>query len=386
MLSTTKARVLRLSADDNILVAGERIEKDAMTSEGVATRQRIPFGHKMAAQPIAVGEPVKKFGQIIGFASQPIAAGDWVHEHNCNVGAEHGAFERDYDFCAGIAADRFRAGGRARDVRGLPALQRQGRHAQLSGHPDQRQLLGDRRQVHGAGDHALGHARRLSDHRRRRAVRARHRLRHGPQGRRFRRAAPDAMGLHLQPQPRRRAAGRARLRGLPDRPHEGSLRHRRRRHLPDDDHPGDRRHQEDDRMGRRAHQGDAADRGARQARDDAGFRADAGAAMRRLGRLFRHHRQPGAGRGGRHAGPPGRHGDPLGDAGNLWRRASADAPRGEPRGRREADRAHQMVGGLHRAQWRRDEQQSVARQQARRADDHSREVAGRGGQGRHDAR
>ena len=107
MLSTTKARVLRLSADDNILVAGERIEKDAMTSEGVATRQRIPFGHKMAAQPIAVGEPVKKFGQIIGFASQPIAAGDWVHEHNCNVGAEHGAFERDYDFCAGLQPTDF---------------------------------------------------------------------------------------------------------------------------------------------------------------------------------------------------------------------------------------------------------------------------------------
>src|SRR3954471_13350164 len=107
MLSTTKARVLRLSADDNILVAGERIEKDAMTSEGIATRQRIPFGHKMAAQPIAAGEPVVKFGQIIGFASQPIAAGDWVHEHNCNVGAEHGAFERDYDFCAGLQPTDF---------------------------------------------------------------------------------------------------------------------------------------------------------------------------------------------------------------------------------------------------------------------------------------
>ena len=107
MVSNTSARVLRLSAEDNILVAGERIEKDAVTAEGVAARQRIPFGHKMAAQPIAAGEAVRKFGQIIGFASQPIAAGDWVHEHNCNMGPEHGAFERDYDFCAGMQPTDF---------------------------------------------------------------------------------------------------------------------------------------------------------------------------------------------------------------------------------------------------------------------------------------
>jgi altronate hydrolase len=100
MLTVKTARVLRLSPEDNILVAGERIEKDAPTSEGVKTRQRIPFGHKLAAAPIAAGEPVVKFGQIIGFASQPIAVGDWVHEHNCNMGPELGAFERDYAFSA----------------------------------------------------------------------------------------------------------------------------------------------------------------------------------------------------------------------------------------------------------------------------------------------
>ena len=80
------------------------------TAEGVDARQRIPFGHKIAAQPIAAGEAVRKFGQIIGFASQPIAAGDWVHEHNCNMGPEHGAFERDYAFLRRHAADGLRAG------------------------------------------------------------------------------------------------------------------------------------------------------------------------------------------------------------------------------------------------------------------------------------
>ena len=63
----------------------------------------------------------------------------------------------------------------------------------------------------------------------------------------------------------------------------------------------------------------------------------------------------------------------------LTRRAAT------PASRPEARRAHPLVGRLHRAQRRRDEQQSVARQQGGRPDDHPREVARRGGQGRHDA-
>ena len=54
---------------------------------------------------------------------------------------------------------------------------------------------------------------------------------------------------------------------------------------------------------------------------------DARAAVRRLRRLFRHHRQPGARRRRRHPGAPRRHGDPVGDAGDLRRRASAHPPR-----------------------------------------------------------
>ena len=66
------------------------------------------------------------------------------------------------------------------------------------------------------------------------------------------------------------------------------------------------------------------------ARNRAGVRTDAGAAMRRQRRLFRHHRQSGAGRGGGSAGGPWRHRHPVGDAGDLWRRASAHPPRQRP--------------------------------------------------------
>jgi altronate hydrolase len=54
------------------------------------------MGHKFAVRPIRAGEPVYKFGQIIGFAGRDIASGEHVHVHN--VKAE--AFERDYAFGA----------------------------------------------------------------------------------------------------------------------------------------------------------------------------------------------------------------------------------------------------------------------------------------------
>src|SRR5437588_10347617 len=86
-------RSIRLNADDNIIVAVDTIDKGRRAA-GLTALARIPRGHKMAAAPIAKGEPIRKFGQIIGFAKAPIALGEWVHEHN----VEMAEFERDYAF------------------------------------------------------------------------------------------------------------------------------------------------------------------------------------------------------------------------------------------------------------------------------------------------
>jgi len=42
----------------------------------------IPFGHKLAIRPIARGENIVKYGEVIGVATQPIKAGAWVNTHN----------------------------------------------------------------------------------------------------------------------------------------------------------------------------------------------------------------------------------------------------------------------------------------------------------------
>jgi altronate hydrolase len=89
-------RALRLHPNDNVMVAIDEIRPGDAPVDGPVAVDRIAKGHKVATRPIAVGEPVRKFGQIIGFASIAIAPGQWVHEHNCSVGQ----FDRDYGFCA----------------------------------------------------------------------------------------------------------------------------------------------------------------------------------------------------------------------------------------------------------------------------------------------
>jgi altronate hydrolase len=86
-------RILRLHPDDNLVVAIEPILPGA-AAEGVTAISRVPKGHKMATRAIGEGEPVLKFGQIIGFATKPIQPGEFIHEHNCGVHE----FARDYHF------------------------------------------------------------------------------------------------------------------------------------------------------------------------------------------------------------------------------------------------------------------------------------------------
>lgn len=95
--TTQKHHMLRLNAADNVVVAITVVDKGSPTSEGIVAGERIGKGHKMASKPIKAGEPVRKFGQIIGFAKVDIPAGAWVHEHNIGMGE----LSHDYAFAEG---------------------------------------------------------------------------------------------------------------------------------------------------------------------------------------------------------------------------------------------------------------------------------------------
>ena len=94
----TISPVIRLHPDDGVLIARASLPPGTVVADGVTTVERIPSGHKVAIKPIAVGEPVIRYGQIIGFATAPIAPGQHVHVQNIGMGD----FAKDYAYCADV--------------------------------------------------------------------------------------------------------------------------------------------------------------------------------------------------------------------------------------------------------------------------------------------
>jgi altronate hydrolase len=114
---TADAPFVRLHPDDNVAIAKRHVNRGtafelsgAESPRGVArgtrtaaaaaitTRDRIDLGHKIAIASIRHGEPVRKFGQLIGYATVDIQPGDWVHSHNLAVGELH----LDYQFATDV--------------------------------------------------------------------------------------------------------------------------------------------------------------------------------------------------------------------------------------------------------------------------------------------
>lgn len=85
-LAVAQAEAVRLHPADNVVVAPVRIARGArLAGEGITAVDSIPMGHKIATQRIAAGEIIRKYGQVIGVATEDIAPGRHVHVHNIAV-------------------------------------------------------------------------------------------------------------------------------------------------------------------------------------------------------------------------------------------------------------------------------------------------------------
>jgi altronate hydrolase len=90
LISLQETPALRLHQDDDVAIALMPLPPNRLVAiDGYRVRasSAIPAGHKIALRPVAVGQPVRRYGQVIGFATAPIAAGDHVHTQNLAVGA-----------------------------------------------------------------------------------------------------------------------------------------------------------------------------------------------------------------------------------------------------------------------------------------------------------
>ena len=92
---------IRLHPADDVLIACAQLPGGTVV-EGITVRGIVPPGHKIATRAIAAGEPVRRYNQIIGFASRAIAPGEHIHTHNLDMGPDKGDFARDYAFGADV--------------------------------------------------------------------------------------------------------------------------------------------------------------------------------------------------------------------------------------------------------------------------------------------
>ena len=95
---------IQLAPKDHVAVATRELPPGTEVPHAagsVRVEERIPPGHKVALVPIGQDEPVRKYGQVIGFATERIAPGQWVHTHNLAAGE----FQRQYEPCSAVPPD-----------------------------------------------------------------------------------------------------------------------------------------------------------------------------------------------------------------------------------------------------------------------------------------
>jgi altronate hydrolase len=103
MLTKTSFTIRLHPADDVVIARQQLVSGTVLLDEKVTISGLIPPGHKVATRAIAVGDPVKRYNQIIGFAKRPIGAGEHVHLHNLAMGE----FTRDYAIGADAKPTQF---------------------------------------------------------------------------------------------------------------------------------------------------------------------------------------------------------------------------------------------------------------------------------------
>jgi altronate dehydratase small subunit len=81
----TSTPAILMDGKDNVATALQNLPEGAtvpVSARTIRLLSPIPFGHKFALVDIAAGQPVVKYGEVIGLAKAPIAIGDHVHRHN----------------------------------------------------------------------------------------------------------------------------------------------------------------------------------------------------------------------------------------------------------------------------------------------------------------
>ena len=83
--ATAENAAIVLHPNDSVAIARVRVEANQELQVGgraLLAKSVIPAGHKIAVRDVAAGAPVYRYGNVIGYASKAIQAGEHVHVQN----------------------------------------------------------------------------------------------------------------------------------------------------------------------------------------------------------------------------------------------------------------------------------------------------------------
>lgn len=90
-------KAIVINCKDNTATAVSKIDAETQVTVDVDGKestvlisQMIPFGHKFSLRTIGKGNPVIKYGEVIGYATADIEVGEHVHVHNLESGRGRG--------------------------------------------------------------------------------------------------------------------------------------------------------------------------------------------------------------------------------------------------------------------------------------------------------
>lgn len=72
--------LVKINEADNVAIAVQEIKAGTEVEKDLIARQDIPQAHKIALTKILAGEPVIRYGVILGYAMNDIEKGDWINE------------------------------------------------------------------------------------------------------------------------------------------------------------------------------------------------------------------------------------------------------------------------------------------------------------------
>jgi hypothetical protein len=141
-------RYVRLHDDDNVVVVNDGgLGEGARFADGLTLVEGVPQSHKVATVDIQPGEPVRRYGQVIGYALEDLRQGSWVKEDQLACRPRP-----SWTACRAATPCRRPAAAGRLHLRGLPQRRRHRRHAQHPRHHHHRAVrdrrAGSRGQAH----------------------------------------------------------------------------------------------------------------------------------------------------------------------------------------------------------------------------------------------